>query len=155
MKKYLMIGLMLCLPNMASAAADINVSITAEKEVMVMEHGKEVKKIVTAKETVPGETIVFTLHFENKGDELAKDVKLVDPIPEGMAYINGSAFGPGSEITFSIDQGKTYKNPSLLTYEVEGQKRVASPDQYSHIQWVVKELDAGKSGTASFKARVK
>ena len=155
MKKYLMICLMLCLPSLASAAADIKVSITAEKEVVVMELGKEVKKIVTAKETVPGETIIFTLHFENKGDEVAKDVKLVDPIPEGMEYINGSVFGPGSEITFSIDQGKTYKKPSLLTYEVDGKKRVASPELYSHIQWVVKELSAGKSASAGFKARVK
>ena len=154
--KYLMILMLaLILPSLATAAPNVKVSIAAEKEVVIIEQGKRVKKRVSADEVFPGDTVYYILTFDNKGNEEAKDVVLVDPIPESTMYINGTAFGPGSEITFSIDQGKTYKNPSLLSYKVDGKKRVASPEQYTHIRWIVKSLKPGKSGHAGFQVRVK
>ena len=153
--KVIFLAIALLIPTALLAGPDVNVSIIVEKEAVVTEAGKEVKKRVQVSTASPGETLIYTLNFENKGDEEATNVELVDPIPEGMTYINGSAFGPGSDITFSIDNGKTYKKPSLLTYVVKGESHVASPDDYSHIRWIVKRLDPGKSGVAGFKALVK
>ncbi len=153
--KYILTLAMLLLPAYAMAAPEVTIDITAEKIVMVEKDGKKVEKRVPAEVAVSGDVILYTLNFENKGGEAAKDVKLIDPIPDGTSYINGSAFGLGSEVTFSIDQGKTYKKAILLTYEVDGKKRIASPEKYSHIRWLLKSLDAGKSGTAGFRTQVK
>ena len=155
MTRFILVFGLLLLPAVAVAKQDVSIAITAEKEVITIEKGKEVKTRVQAKEAMPGDVIFFTIHFENKDKDAVTNVDVVDPIPEGMTYINGSAFGAGTEISFSIDQGKSFKQASVLTYEVNGQKRMASPEAYSHIRWLVKKLDAGKSGIAGFKAKVK
>lgn len=158
MKKLMMIPvLMLSLSLMAAPAMakpDVKISITAEKEITVEENGKTVVKRVKADSAQPGEVVVFTLNYSNHGDEAATDVKLVDPIPADMAYVTGSAYGPGAEVTFSVD-GKKFDKESKLSYEAHGQKVVASPDEYTHIRWIVKKVEAGKSGTAGFRAKVK
>ena len=131
----------------------------AEKEVTVTENGEKVTKRVPAAEAAPGETVIFTITYENTGDEAATNVVVNDPIPEGTAYIPGSATETG-EVTFSIDGGKTYKKPSLLTYEVTNpdgskEKRTASPEQYTNIRWQLPEIPAGEKGEVSFRVKVK
>jgi len=154
----MMTAAILVLPASAFAVADVTVSIQAEKVVMVEKDGKKVEKLVEAKDAVPGDVLVYTLVYKNKGDESAKNVLLNDPIPSGTSYITDSAYGPATDITFSIDNGKSYKKPSLLSYEVKAagktEKRTASPDLYTNIRWTVKEVPAGKSGVASFRVRV-
>ncbi|MDX8382321.1 MAG: hypothetical protein R8M14_09455 [Ghiorsea sp.] len=157
--KYFLTLAMVLMPLYAWAAPDVKINITAEKVMLVEENGKQVEVRKTATEVKPGDILVYTLHYENKGDEVAKGVKLVDPIPETTTYLVGSVFGPGSEMAFSIDDGKKFNAPSLLTYSVSvGGKNVdveASPEQYSHIQWSVKAIAPGKSGVAGFRVRVK
>lgn len=161
MKKIKMIlVLMVALsPAYAMAAADVKISITAEKVIMVEKDGKKVEKLVAVEETVPGDVLQYTLNYSNKGDEKAKDAIVNDPIPSGTLYVVDSAFGPGAEISFSIDKGKSFKQPSLLKYEVKvdgkTQKRKATPDKYTDIRWKIKEIAPGKSGMAGFRVRVK
>jgi len=157
--KYILTLAMLMLPAYAIAAPDVKIGITAEKVVMVEEGGKQIEKLVAATDAAPGDILVYTLSYENKGDETATKVALVDPIPDTTTYIVGSVFGPAATVAFSIDEGKTFKSPSLLVYSVKvGDKMVsrkASPEQYTHIRWTVKEIPAGKSGVAGFRVRVK
>ncbi|MDQ6976602.1 MAG: hypothetical protein Q9M75_00660, partial [Ghiorsea sp.] len=112
--KYLFVCLLL-LPSLALAAPDVQVEITAEKIVMVEQDGKQIEKREPAADVLPGDVIVYTLQYENKGDEAAQNVVLNDPIPQGTSYVVASAFSPGAEVSFSLD-GKAFKNPSLLTY---------------------------------------
>jgi len=126
---------------------------------MVEKDGKKVEQRIEAKEVLPSDVLIYTLTYKNVGDEPAKDINIDDPIPNDTAYVVDSAYGPGSEITFSVDGGKTFNQPSLLSYEVDvnGQKvkRNASPEQYTHIRWSIPEVGVGKSGVASFRVRVK
>jgi hypothetical protein len=83
-----------------------------------------------------------------------------NPIPKETTYVVGSANGAGSDITFSINNGKDFKKPTLLTYEVKGPdgksiKKKASPEQYTNVRWVISTVPPGKGGEVSFKARVK
>lgn len=151
--------LLVSLPLLAWARPNVAINIKAEKEVVVTENGKQIKKIVEAKDIFPGEVITYTLSYENKGDEAAANVALTDPIPAGTAYIVGSASEIG-DLTFSIDLGKSYKKPSLLSYEVTDkngkvQKRVASPEEYTHIRWTLPSIAAGAKGSVNFKVKVK
>lgn len=146
-------------PVAAWTAPNVAITIKAEKEVTVTVKGKQVKKRIAAKGVQPGDEIIYTLNYVNSGTETAKDVVISDPIPEGTSYIPGSA-SEGGELVFSIDKGKSYKKPTLLTFEVKGgdgkpQKKVASPDEYTDIRWTIKEIPKGNKGSVSFKVKVK
>jgi uncharacterized repeat protein (TIGR01451 family) len=140
----------------AFAAGKVTISIAAEKEVVI---NKEVKRI-PVKETVPGDILIYTLTYRNSGDETATNVLVEDPIPQGTVYLSGTAFGASDDISFSIDKGKSFKKPSLLTYDVKlpngrMEKRTASTEEYTNIRWNVKSVAPGASGKAGFKVKVK
>lgn len=143
----------------AWAQPKVSISIKAEKEVTVTSKGKQVKKKIATKGVQPGEEIIYTLSYTNSGTEAAKDVLISDPIPEGTAYIPGSASEAG-DLTFSIDKGKTFKKPTLLTYEIrdgsgKAQKKVAAPEEYTDIRWTIASVPAGGKGSVSFRVKVK
>jgi uncharacterized repeat protein (TIGR01451 family) len=151
--------LALALAPAAWARPEVSITIKAEKEVVVTEQGKKVKKLVEAKDVEPGDEIIYTLSYSNVGTEAATNVVISDPIPPGTMYIPGSATGTG-ELTFSIDHGKTYKKPALLSYEVttpdgKKEKRVASPEEYTDIRWVIPSLRVGEKDSVSFKVKTK
>lgn len=148
--------LMLTLSAEVFAKPLISVSMKAEKEVTI----NKVKKMITAEKIVPGDVIFYTVNYVNSGDEAATNAVLDDPIPKGTVYLDGSAFGKDADITFSIDGGKTFKKPSLLTYEFKlpngkMEKRIASPDKYTNIRWTVSVVSARGSGQVGFKVKVK
>ena len=159
MKKYiplLIASVLLLLSAEVFAKSLVSVSMKAEKEVTV----NNVKKMVAAKAIDPGDVIFYTLSYVNSGDDVATNAVMDDPIPKGTVYLAGSAFGNDAEITFSIDNGKTFKKPSLLTYEVKLpngkiEKRTASPEQYTHIRWTVSVIPAHGSGQVGFQVRMK
>jgi len=133
----------------------VSISITAEKEVTV----NKVTKKIAATTINPGDVIFYTLSYINSGDDAATSVVLNDPIPAGTVYIPGSAYGEGAEIVFSVD-GKTFNRPSLLTYEIKNrngslEKRTASPEEYTHIRWVMTKIAGGARGNVGFQVRIK
>ena len=150
----------LLLPMTALAKPLVSVSITAEKEVTVVMNGQKATKKVAANTIDPGDVIFYTLNYINSGNEAATNAVLDDPLPKGTVYLPGSAFGAGAEITFSIDGGKTFKKPSLLTYTVKhpngtSENRAASPEEYTHIRWVIAKIPAGAKGTVGFRVEIK
>ena len=158
-KLILMISILaLAVPALAKPALKIN--LKAEKEVIAKIDGKEVRKIVPAAEIFPGETIIYTLEVINSGDQPATNVKVNDPIPKETSLLIDTVFGEGAAVTFSIDGGNTYNKPTLLKYRIERsdgtfEDLVATPDQYSDIQWVLDIVPAGSSRTVGFKSLVK
>jgi uncharacterized repeat protein (TIGR01451 family) len=158
MKKFipLLIALILLLFSVqVFAEALITVHMKAEKEVTV----NKVTKRVAADKVNPGDVIFYTINYVNSGDKEATNSFLDDPIPKGSVYIPGSAFGDNAEITFSIDGGKTFKKPSLLTYEVKVngkmEKKTASPEQYTHVRWTVNVVPAHGKGQVGFQVQTK
>ena len=154
----LMIGL--SIPAAAFAQPKITVNITAEKEIVIEENGKEVIKKVEAIDILPGETVSYKLVFLNSGDEAAKGVDIVNRIPTESIYILGSASDPNDSLTFSIDGGESFKRPSRLTYEIalsDGtkEKRIATSEQYTHIRWTIPNIEPKEQGFVTFDIRVK
>jgi uncharacterized repeat protein (TIGR01451 family) len=153
------VALSLLLISTAWAQPKVTISIKAEKEVTVTSKGKQVKKKIAAKGVQPGEEVIYTLNYVNSGTETAKDVVISDPIPEGTAYIPGSASETG-DLGFSIDKGKSFKKPTLLTYEIKSGdgktvKKVAAPEEYTDIRWTIASVPAGGKGSVSFRVKVK
>jgi uncharacterized repeat protein (TIGR01451 family) len=154
----LFIAIML-LPAMAMAAGNVSVSIKTEKQEVVVKNGKKLNQIVPATKFAPGDTIIYTITYTNKGTEPAVNAVVVDPVPKGTSYIGDSATGAGAELTFSIDGGKTFKKPSELFHQVtvagKKEQKLASSDMYTDIRWTIPQIPAGGSGKVIFKVRVK
>ncbi len=153
-------AVLLFTPVLVLAQPKISVDMKAEKEVVEVVNGKKITKRISAKTANPGQKLIFTLQYKNSGNEKATNVKVDNPIPENTVYVVGSGIGKNSKMLFSIDGGKTYKQPSLLTYEetLPGGKKVkkqASPEQYTHVRWVISEVPPGKEGTVGFQVRMK
>jgi len=136
----------------------ISVITVAEKEeAYTDDQGVERTRLVPAATVIPGDQIIYTITFANKGTEAASNITITDPIPTQMRYVAGSAFGPGTDITFSADGGSSWGTPDeLMVADADGNSRLASPAQYTHIRWKLKNpLDANTQAYAQFKAVLK
>ncbi len=138
--------------------APVSMTTVAEKEEAYTDgQGIERTRLVPVATVIPGDRIVYTITFANKGEEVADNINVVDPIPEQMRFIAGSAFGPGTKITFSADGGKTFGLPGDITVvDDTGRMRSASPADYTHIRWkFLSPLKPGTQAYAQFKAELK
>ncbi len=140
----------------AQTSGHLNVTTTVQKEeVTIDEAGKRSTQLVEAAKVVPGDEVIYTVTFANIGDQPAENVVITNPLPEQLTYVDGSAFGPGAEIVFSVDGGKTFAKAGELTVNDTGVPRSATVKDFTHIRWVmVGEIPAGSQGMSQFRARL-
>ncbi|MEM7082370.1 MAG: hypothetical protein AAF465_06520 [Pseudomonadota bacterium] len=143
--------------NVMAESQPISVNTAAEKEERYVDaDGVERSRLVPVTTVIPGDQVVYTITFANQGTQRADGIKIVDPIPAQMRYIESSAFGPGTTISFSADGGQTFAAANAVMIEDNGTARVASPTEYTHIQWLFNSsLEPGAQGYAQFKAQLK
>jgi len=97
---------------------------------------------VDKKEAYPGDILTYQLICLNIGTGKAIDGSILDPLPESVEYIPGTASGEKTEISYSMDGGETFQP------KPEG--------NVTHIKWeVVEPIQAGESIHASFQAKVR
>lgn len=161
-KLLIVLPLLLFLSSQAIAADKGIIELKAVSEVDIIvknEKGEdEVMRVEAAKANVgPADTVIFTTYYTNNGEEPASDIVINNPVPEHTSYIDGSASGKGTEITFSIDGGKTHDKPENLIKRLDdGTEVKAEPSEYTDIRWAIKgDLQPGDKGDVSFKAEVK
>jgi uncharacterized repeat protein (TIGR01451 family) len=141
----------------AYAAGSIQLKTVAEVETTVTdERGKKETKRRPAAKVVPGTEVIYTITVKNSGDEAATNVVVTDPIPEHMIYIDGSASGDKSTITFSVDGGNNYASSEKLQVKnAAGLSQAAKATDYTHIRWVLNfTLKPNESAPVWFKARL-
>ena len=102
----------------------------------------------------PGDSLIYTVKFTNASGGDVDNVRITKPIPAGVRYVEGSASGPGCEVLFSVDGGRTFGEPSeLFIVAADGARRAAQPDDYTHIRWRLRTaLAGGAAGFARFRA---
>lgn len=125
------------------------------EEPYVDERGNEAKRLVPAAKVMPGDEVVWTIVASNVCQTPAGDVAITNPVPEHMRYVGNTAFGPGAEIVFSLD-GTAFATPdALIVAEVNGSKRPARADEYSHIRWVLpRPMGPSESLVVRYRATV-
>lgn len=140
---------------LAQQGSHIKLKNEAFKEKRVVnEDGSEEYKLVPPGTAIPGDEIIYITTFTNIGKEEATDIAITNPIPNNSLYKTGTAFGSGTEITFSIDGGKTYAKPEALKVKDEkGALRTATAKEYTAIRWVFKgSLKPAEESTVIFRA---
>lgn len=139
-----------------SAAAEANLAVETlvqKEELFVNEAGESDKRLIAAEVVVPGETVYYTITFTNVSDETADNVVITNPIAADLVYVDGSGFGPGADMQFSVDGGQTFAGAAELTVIEDGATRSATVRDYTHVRWVLKNnLNAGAQATARFAA---
>jgi uncharacterized repeat protein (TIGR01451 family) len=140
-----------------SAASPIVVRAIAEVESQVVEHGREVRKLLPADRVVSGDWVIYTLEVRNSASTAIPHPTVTYPVPEHMSYVADSAVGPATEVTYSADGGRSFDAPeNLQLQDADGQRRPAGAADYTHIRWQLKNVLKGNSvAFVRFRARVK
>ncbi len=156
-----MVILALALAGIASAQdaekGKVELKMAAEKEVAITgADGSKTMERVPAEKVIPGDLVIYTITYTNKGDKPAENLVVKNPIPEHMKYVDGSAAGENSAITYSVNNGKTYDVPEKLTVkDAKGNTVKVKPSDYTNIRWTLtKPVAPESSGTVSFKAKL-
>jgi len=139
---------------MAQQQGHLDVQTTVQKEeVIVNKAGEPETRLVAVEVVVPGESVVYTITFTNVSAEPADNVVITNPIAEDLMYVDGSAFGPGMDIQFSVDGGVTFAAANELTIVEEGEVRDARAEDFTDVRWVMQnDLEVGAQGIARFAA---
>jgi uncharacterized repeat protein (TIGR01451 family) len=109
---------------------------------------------VGADAAAPHGELVVSVKFTNESAHVVDGVHVTSAVPAGASYVPDSASGPGAEVLFSIDGGRTFGRPDELSLtEADGGVRAAAAAEYTHVRWILRApLDAGASGVARFRA---
>jgi len=116
--------------------------------------GKQVRKLAPAGVITQGEVVYYTVRIRNPASEPARDVAVIQRIPANTTYVPNSATGPSADITFSVDNGQSFKRAKELTVvTATGVTRPAVPEDYTHIRWQLRNVLApGAVALARFQA---
>jgi uncharacterized repeat protein (TIGR01451 family) len=100
------------------------------------------KSVIPAGTQTHGATLTYTLAYENTGSGTAKNVVIVDKIPNGTTYVKGSAIGDNMTIKYCHDgSGNTWDDSDT------------SP--VTHIKWILnKDLAPGDKGSVKFSVTI-
>ena len=124
--------------------------------VLVGETGNEVRTYALAEEVAPGDEVRYSLAYANEGAVSVEAVSLVMPVPAEVTYIETSAGGTPSTITYSVDGGTNFAARDSLVVTGEDGARLASADEITHIKWAFTEpIPAAATGRISFRAVLK
>ena len=140
---------------LAQEQGSIRLQNVAEKqELFIDSSGVERTRLVPVATALPGDEIIYTITFTNIGTEAAEHVVITNPVPEHMRYVDRSAIGAGSDISFSVDGGNSYGSPQeLFVADGEGKQRPAQAEDYTHIRWqLLNDAEPSSKGFARFSA---
>ncbi len=135
----------------------IKLRVIAETEEEITTPAGETETVrVEATTVVPGDEVIYTIFYTNVGERPADNVRVTNPIPEHLLYVDGSAAGEGTTLTFSVDGGNSYADAADITVRDEhGQTRTATATDYTHIRWTLdRTLESGEEGHVSFVAQL-
>jgi uncharacterized repeat protein (TIGR01451 family) len=135
----------------------IAVHVIAEVEARGSEHGRSFTKLVPANKLVPGDKVLYTLEVRNVGPTSLEAPVVTQPVPAHMIYLPDSAVGPGADVSYSIDGGRTFDLPENLKVPgANGAVRSATAADYTDIRWQLHSLlKADSVAFVRFRAQVK
>jgi uncharacterized repeat protein (TIGR01451 family) len=142
----------------ATPVPDPRLAVKAIAEVVrpASRGGRETTELVNADEVVPGDEVIYTLEIRNTSAAALAPPTVDYPVPAHMRYVANSAIGAGAEVSYSIDQGRSFDRPENLKIADAHGERLATAADYTHIRWRLTHVLKGNSvAMAHFRAVVK
>jgi uncharacterized repeat protein (TIGR01451 family) len=124
------------------------------REQVSLPQGQSYMRYKPATSIVQGETVFYTVRIHNPTTVAAHDVTTTQKIPINTSYVIGSASGPSTEISFSVDSGHSFLPESQLRVtESNGAQRRPLASEYTHVRWRLRNaLAPGATALARFQA---
>jgi len=133
---------------------EAKVTINSASYQQVVKNGK--KRWVKATKVVPGTIILYINTISNSGNSSASNLIIDNKIPKEMKYIRHSAKSKlRANITYSVDNGKSYHKPNRLYVRKHGKRVRAKAYDYTNIRWVIKRLKAKTKTVVQYRAKLK
>ncbi|WP_371378353.1 hypothetical protein [Thalassotalea aquiviva] len=152
--KTLVISLLIA-PVIAFAAPNVEIKQIVEKEITMIVDGVQVTKRVPASEIEPGAVLFFTLSYKNSGDQVATQVAIDSPIPEGTTYVLGSALGEGAKVLVKLTNETDYQEEASAKVNfIDGETIPAQASDISALRWIVADIPPASDGKVSFQVEV-
>ena len=146
-------GLIACALIAAPAAAQENISLQSS---VFIEHtsrdadGRNTRQIEPAAQLERGDRVVLLLDWQS--GERNNAFMVTTPIPESMRF-RGS--GHATEAV-SVDGGRSWGELGELRIRENGQSRLASASDVTHVRWRISSREAARgSGRIAFSAIVR
>jgi uncharacterized repeat protein (TIGR01451 family) len=119
----------------------LEIKSIAELESRTVQAGRETVKLIPADRVAPGDRVIYTLEVRNTGAIAIAAPSFSYAIPEHMSYVADSAVGPGAEVSYSVDRGRSFKTPENLKVRgPDGRLRPAVAADYTDIRWQLKNI---------------
>lgn len=142
-----------------TAMTHANVSITSssyQEQTVVNQNGEKSLEWVSAKKVVPGTVIKYVNSLKNSKNKLVTHLVVTNPIPKNMEYVSDTAScATGCTLSYSVDGGKSYKQPTELFVGSGDKRRMANASEYTNIRWTIDRLEAKSQSNVEYKARLK
>lgn len=144
----------LCRP---AAADPLSIKAIAEVEQSSQALSRETTKLIPADRVVSGDSVFYTLEVRNTAPTSVQRPVVTYAVPAHMIYTADSAVGPGTQVTYSVDDGHSFDAPeNLKIQEPGGNVRAATAADYTHIRWQLKNALKGNSvAFVRFRAQMK
>lgn len=129
-------------------------TVGTQIKVTVGKDGKQERQLEPANHVLPGTEVIWTINYKIVGGQPVTNAEITDPIPAHMVYVADSASGADTDISFSVDGGKTWgKAGELQIKSADGTTTTALPKDYTNIRWIVRgRLAPGAKGSVSYHA---
>lgn len=136
------------------ASAEVTLETTVERiSTAVTLPAGELPATSAPQQVYSGDVLRYTITFENTSsqDVAAGSVVITNPLPEDTLYLEGSATGDNTLITYSVD-GETFASPAELRVGEGAGARAATAGDIRAIRWTYEPLlPAGASSMVSFE----
>jgi uncharacterized repeat protein (TIGR01451 family) len=121
----------------------VNLNLRAEQEVIQKTtDGKVTKTWVATDNQVKvksGDRLKFTVTGKNAGNRSAQGFAVTQPVPNGTSFVlNTAQSSQSAQVTYSLDQGKTFTATPMVKVTQPDGRIVAKPapaDAYTHVRW--------------------
>ena len=127
-----------------------------KEEIYTDAQGKQAKRLVAPAKVIPGDEVIWTITATNTCDKPADRIVVNNNVPEHMVYVADSAFGPGTDIAYSLNGRDFAKANELTVREADGKTRPARADEIKSVRWTfAKAFEPKSTGFVRYRAKVK
>lgn len=141
----------------ADAAGGVELTTTAEVEVVAENPDGTISvSRESALKVVPGDEVVYTMHYRNAAAEVAEEVVITNPIPEHMTLMRTGGLAPDLTLAFSVDGGRSFGAlADLQVVGADGRPRPATAADCTHLRWSFQRpLAPGEEGQIDYVAQL-
>ena len=107
----------------------------------------------------PGDKLAYTIQYRNVGDAVANGAGIVGMIPEGTRFLKVLKMPEGTQLTYSIDAGKSFA-AAPITVQMRNPDgsitaRELGPEAYTHVRFKLSQaLAPAQSGSVRYLVEV-